>query len=129
MFNKLYVACDHGGYAAKCLLLPRLEQAGYTVENLGCDSAEIVRYPYYAARVARRVAAEPGTGGILICSTGIGMSIIANKFKGIRAALCTSGYMAEMTRRHNDSNILCLGGKVTGEFERWDIVERWLANE
>jgi len=75
------------------------------------------------------VLADPGSGAILLCSTGIGMSIIANKFRGIRAALCTDGFMAKMTRKHNDSNVLCLGGRVSGEYEIQDIVERWLATE
>lgn len=129
MFTKLYIANDHGGFAAKNMLLCHLEGRGLLAENLGSDSADIVRYPTYAALVAKSVLANPGSGGILICSTGIGMSIIANKFKGIRAALCTSATMAKMTRLHNDSNILCLGGKITGELELCDIVDNWLAYE
>lgn len=129
MFAKLFIANDHGGFAAKNQLVRHLENLVIPVEDMGCDSADIVRYPYYAARVAQSVLASPGSGGILICSTGIGMSIIANKFKGIRAALCTSGYMAKMTRLHNDSNVLCLGGKITGEFDLYDIVDNWLSHE
>ena len=129
MFTRLYIACDHGGFEAKTKLLPHLLDMGVDYEDLGCDSEDIVRYPYYAARVAENVQKNPGSGGILICSTGIGMSVIANKFKGIRAALCTSGYMAKMTRLHNDSNVLCLGGRITGEFELADIVDIWLAGE
>jgi ribose 5-phosphate isomerase B len=96
------------------------------VDNLGSDSAEIVRYPYYAAKVAEAVVRGDATRGILICSTGIGMSIIANKYKGIRASLCTSTYMGKMTRAHNDSNILCLGGKITEVIEALDILDAWL---
>ena len=129
MFKKIYVANDHGGYSAKCLLLKYLKDKGIPAEDFGSHDDSIVRYPYYAARVARSVIHDEGSGGILICSTGIGMSIVANKFKGIRAALCTDGYMAKMTRRHNDSNILCLGGKITGEFEICDIADNWLCNE
>lgn len=129
MFTKLYIANDHGGYIAKIQLMEYLKAKGYHVENLGTDNMNIVRYPYYAARLTQRVVNHAGSGGILICSTGIGMSIIANKFKGIRAALCTSSYMAKMTRLHNDANVLCLGGKVTGEFEMYDIVDNWLAYE
>jgi ribose 5-phosphate isomerase B len=88
-----------------------------------------VRYPYYAAKVAGAVSRGEAKRGILICSTGIGMSIIANKFKGVRASLCTSTYMGRMTRAHNDSNILCLGGKITGEFEAIDILDAWLTTE
>ena len=129
IFNKIYIANDHGGYAAKLFIVKYLEEKGYTVENMGSNSDEIVRYPYYAAKVAREVLRNEDAGSILICSTGIGMSIIANKFKGIRASLCTDGYMAKMTRKHNDSNVLCLGGKITGEFEIYDIVDNWLHNE
>ncbi|MCL2057441.1 MAG: ribose 5-phosphate isomerase B [Oscillospiraceae bacterium] len=129
MFTRLYIANDHGGLVLKNALLKHLAEKGYEVENLGSDTAETVRYPYYAARVARNVLDNPGAGGIIICSTGIGVSIIANKFKGIRAALCTSGFMAKATRMHNDSNILCLGGRVTGEYEAYDIVDNWLSSE
>ena len=129
MFTHLYIANDHGGLGLKNALLKYLAEKEYIVDNLGSDNADIVRYPYYAARVARNVLDTPGAGGILICSTGIGMSIIANKFKGIRAALCTSGFMAKATRMHNDSNILCLGGRITGEFEAFDIVDNWLSSE
>lgn len=125
---KIIIGNDHGGYAAKTQLLAHLQQQGHEVIDLGCDSEEIVRYPNYAEQVATQVLQRTVERGILICSTGIGMSIAANRFPGIRAALCTSSYMAKMTRRHNDSNVLCLGGKITGIFELIDIVETWLAN-
>ena len=118
---------DHGGCEVKGPLIARITELGHTVVNLGTDSPEIVRYPYYAAEVCRAVAAGEADRGILICSTGIGMSIMANKFRGIRAALCTDTYLAKMTRRHNDSNVLCLGGKITGLLALVDIVETWLA--
>jgi len=121
------IGCDHGGYALKTILVPFLEQKGITVRDAGAHSTEIVRYPYYAADVAQAVARGEADRGILICSTGIGMSMIANKFKGIRAALCTDTYMAKMTRAHNDANILCLGGRITGDMLAMDIVETWLA--
>lgn len=117
---------DHGGYELKKTLLQKLEELGHTVLNVGADSTDIVRYPYYAAQVAEAVVTGKAERGILICSTGIGMSVIANRFKGVRASLCTDTYMAKMTRRHNDSNLLCLGGKITGEFEALDILESWL---
>ena len=129
IFNKIYIANDHGGYAAKLFIVNYLEEKGYAVENLGSDSDEIVRYPHYAAKVVSEVLRNENAGGILICSTGIGMSIIANKYKGIRASLCTDSYMAKMTRKHNNSNVLCLGGKITGEFEMYDITDNWLNNE
>lgn len=121
------IGCDHGGYALKTILVPFLEQKGITVRDAGAHSTGIVRYPYYAADVAHAVARGEADRGILICSTGIGMSMIANKFKGIRAALCTDTYMAKMTRAHNDANILCLGGRITGDMLAMDIVETWLA--
>lgn len=128
MQNKelIYVGNDHGGWQLKNIILRKLEERGIPYVDVGTDSDHIVRYPYYAVKVARAVSTGEAGRGILICSTGIGMSVIANKFKGVRAALCTDTYMAKMTRAHNDSNILCLGGKITGEFEAIDILETWL---
>lgn len=125
----VYIGNDHGGYALKCILMKRLEEMGVLCVDVGTDSEDIVRYPYYAVKVAAAVAEKKAARGILICSTGIGMSIMANRFMGVRASLCTDTYMAKMTRRHNDSNLLCLGGKITGEFEALDIMETWLKEE
>lgn len=125
----IWIGNDHGGYDLKQKIIAVLEERGIPVEDVGSDSGEIARYPHYAARVAKAVSAGEARRGILICSTGIGMSIIANKFEGVRAALCTSTYMGRLTRAHNDSNILCLGGKITGEFEALDILEAWLTTE
>ncbi|MFW6159163.1 MAG: ribose 5-phosphate isomerase B [Planctomycetota bacterium] len=126
---KVITGNDHGGYGAKVQLVEHLESGGAEVIDVGCDSEDIVRYPYYARKVAGAVARGEADRGVLICSTGIGMSIAANKVKGVRAALCTDTYMAKMTRRHNDSNVLCLGGKITGLFEVFDIVDTWLSEE
>jgi ribose 5-phosphate isomerase B len=126
---KIVIGNDHGGYELKVRIAEHLSRRGIEVVDAGSDSTEIVRYPYFAAKVANMVADGRVPRGILICSTGIGMSIMANKRRGIRAALCTSTYMARMTREHNDSNILCLGGKITGEFEAIDIVDTWLEAE
>ena len=122
----IYIGSDHGGYELKQILMERLKEMGVACVDVGSDSTDIVRYPYYAANVAEAVADGRADRGILICSTGIGMSIMANRFRGIRASLCTDTYMAKMTRRHNDSNVLCLGGKITGEFETVDILETWI---
>ncbi len=122
----IWIGNDHGGYELKLQITAYLEKNGLAVVDVGCDSTEITRYPYFAAKVAGAVGRGEATRGILICSTGIGMSIAANKYKGVRAALCTSTYMGKMTRAHNDSNILCLGGKCTGVFEALDILEAWL---
>lgn len=123
----ILIGNDHGGYELKEKIAAHLEQKGYQVEDVGSGSGEIVRYPYYAAAVSRQIVANPGYRGILICSTGIGMSIIANKYKGIRAALCYSSYQGKMTSAHNHSNVLCLGGKCVGIFEAIDIVDNWLS--
>ncbi len=102
----IWIGNDHGGFELK--------------------SEEIVRYPYYAALVAEAIVRKEASRGVLICSTGIGMSIIANRYKGIRASLCTSTHMGEMTRAHNDSNVLCLGGKTTGGRDALEILDAWL---
>jgi len=123
---KLWIANDHGGFQLKLELVAWLREQQIAVCDLGCHSTNIVRYPHYAAAVASRVSAGTGERGILICSTGIGMSVIANRYPNVRASLCTSTYMGRMTREHNDSNILCLGGKITGTFEAVDILHAWL---
>ena len=126
---KVYIANDHGGVELKNRIIQEFAPKGYEFVNLGTDTTDIVRYPYYAEQVAKHVEQDPESRGILICSTGIGMSMAANKFKGIRAALCTDAYMAKMTRKHNNSNVLCLGGQVTGILEALDMVELWLTTE
>jgi ribose 5-phosphate isomerase B len=123
---KIMIGNDHGGYALKLAVVKFLQSREIEVVNIGTDSEEIVRYPYYAAKVARAVGTGAVDRGVLICSTGIGMSIAANRFRGVRASLCTSTYMGRMTRAHNNSNLLCLGGKITGEFEALDILQVWL---
>jgi ribose 5-phosphate isomerase B len=124
--DTIWIGNDHGGYGLKGELLKWLAERNIPFHDVGSNSAEIVRYPYYAARVAEAVLRGEAGRGILICSTGIGMSIIANRYPGIRASLCTSTYMGRMTRAHNDSNILCLGGKITGASEALDILDVWL---
>ena len=125
----IYIGNDHGGYLLKQVLMKHLKERGLECIDVGCDSTDIVRYPYYAAKVAGAVSRGEADRGILICSTGIGMSILANKFKGIRASLCTDTFMAKMTRAHNNSNVLCLGGKVIGDMEALDILDAWLDTE
>lgn len=118
---------DHGGFNLKVQIVAALEKKGIPVLDAGTDSTDIVRYPYFAQKVAGAVSEGRVSRGILICSTGIGMSIIANKFRGVRASLCTSTFMAKMTRAHNDSNILVLGGRITGDWEALDILDAWLS--
>ena len=125
----IMIGNDHGGYDLKPVLVKYLREKGYTVEDIGSHAKEIVRYPYYASSVANAVSSGKAWRGILICSTGIGMSIIANKYKGVRAALCYSSNQGKMTSAHNNSNILCLGGRCIGEFEALDIIDNWLNTE
>jgi ribose 5-phosphate isomerase B len=125
----IWIGNDHGGYELKLEICKLLERKGISYRDVGCEGTDIVRYPYYAAQVASAVATGAAKRGILICSTGNGMAMFANKFKGVRATLCTSTYMGKMARKHNNSNILCLGGKITGLFEALDIAEAWLDTE
>ena len=112
---KIAIGCDHGGYLLKQDILIWLEEHDIDFEDVGCFSTESVDYPIYGEKVARLVASGECEKGIVICTTGIGISIAANKVKGIRCAHCTDSLSAEMTRRHNDSNILAMGGRVIDE--------------
>lgn len=129
MEDRIWIANDHGGYLLKKELLGYLEEHGIPYKDCGSDSEEIVRYPNFANPVAEAVSAGTISRGILICSTGIGMSIIANRYPGVRASNCTSTYQARITRQHNDSNILCLGGKIVGTYEALDMLHAWLNAE
>ena len=107
------LACDHGGFELMREIMPYLDAAGFAYMDFGTFSAESCDYPEIAVRAARAISSGECDRGIFICGTGIGMSMAANKIPGIRAALCTNCFMAEMTRRHNDANVLVLGGRVT----------------
>jgi ribose 5-phosphate isomerase B len=122
------IASDHGGYDLKTHLVSLLQGWGYPVEDLGTTGLEAVDYPDYAAALVHRVVASSDRLGVLICGTGIGMSITANRFPGVRAAVCTSAYMARMARAHNDANVLCLGGRVLGFGEAEDVLKTFLEN-
>lgn len=124
---KIAIANDHAGVDHKNLLVKHLTDKGYEVVNLGTDTALSVDYPDYAEKVAKAVQAKTADLGILICGTGIGMSIAANKFKGIRAALCGDCYSAELTRKHNDANVLCLGARVVGSDLMIKIADTFLS--
>ena len=123
------IGCDHGGYELKQAIMKHLTERGLEYKDFGCYSTESVDYPEYAKRVAVAVAGEECERGILICGTGIGISIAANKVRGVRAALCTDCFMAEATRQHNDANILALGGRVVGEGLALKIVDTFLDTE
>ena len=120
------IASDHGGFAMKQKLIEHLEESSVEYIDLGCYSEESVDYPLYAEKAARGVAEGEYERAILVCGTGIGMSIAANKISGIRAALCCDCYTAEMTRLHNDSNVLCLGGRILGGELAKRIMDIWL---
>ncbi len=126
---KYFIGTDHAGFEVKPFVIEYLQKKGIEVEDLGTYSAESVDYPDYAHKVAQAVLDNPGTMGILICGTGIGMSLAANKHKGIRAALCHDYYTAEMARRHNNANILCFGARIVGKGEIESILEAWLTHE
>jgi RpiB/LacA/LacB family sugar-phosphate isomerase len=107
-------ASDHAGFELKELLAERARESGHEVLDLGPVSEDPVDYPDFAHDLARRLAAGDGERGVLICGTGIGMSMVANRHPGVRAALCHDAFTAEMGRRHNNANVLCMGGRTTG---------------
>lgn len=127
--TKIAIGCDHGAYTLKEEMKVYLADKGYEVEDCGTYSADSVHYPIYAKAVCQKVQKGDAVYGILLCSTGIGMSIAANKHKGIRAALCGDMYSAKFTRLHNDSNVLCIGALVTGTGVAKEIADIFLTTE
>ena len=121
------LGCDHGGYALMEHVIKHLDEQGIEYRNYGCYGPESTDYPIYAKRVAHAILDGECDKGILICGTGIGISITANKFKGIRAALCSDCFSAEATRLHNDANILAMGERVVGPGLACKIVDTFLA--
>ncbi|MGV3240618.1 ribose 5-phosphate isomerase B, partial [Streptococcus hyovaginalis] len=126
---KIAIASDHGGYQLKEAVKAHLHNAGMEVKDFGCHSRESVDFPDYAKSVGASIVNGENQLGILCCGTGIGMSIAANKITGIRAAVVGDVFSAKATREHNDSNILCLGERVTGEGLACLIVDTWLNAE
>ncbi|ERT70073.1 MULTISPECIES: ribose 5-phosphate isomerase B [Cetobacterium] len=126
---KIALGADHGGFALKEIVKKHLEDKGFEVLDKGCYSTESVDYPVYAKAVANSILNKEADFGILICGTGIGISIAANRFKGIRAALCSNTTMAKLTREHNDANILALGARMTGDVLALEIVDEFLKTE
>ena len=124
---KIALGSDHGGFALKREIADWLRETGHEVVDMGTDSPDSVDYPDYADRVCRSVLAGESERGILICGTGIGMSMVANRHRGIRAALCHDAFTARMSREVKDANVLCLGGRVLGPALALDIVAVWLA--
>jgi len=121
------LGADHAGFPLKEDLKAWLITRGYDVVDFGTQSADAVDYPDYAAAVASAVTAGKADFGVLVCGTGIGMAIAANKLPGIRAAACSDAYTARMSREHNDANILALGARITGRDAAIEILETWLA--
>ncbi|MBX2833754.1 MAG: ribose 5-phosphate isomerase B [Micavibrio sp.] len=127
MKKKYAIACDHGGYDLKEDLKEKFRSIEWL--DLGCDSRDSVDYPDYAAKMIKAIEGGMVERGILICGTGIGLSIAANRSLKVRAALCTNVTMARLTRQHNDANVLTLGARITGAEAAFDIVETFMNTE
>ena len=125
----VYIGADSAGFEMKEMLKAHLTEGGYTVLDVGCDSTASCHYPLFAAAVARGVQSTERALGVLVCGTGIGMSMAANKHRGIRAAVCGDTFSARMTRLHNDANILCLGARVIGPGLARDIVDLFMTTD
>jgi ribose 5-phosphate isomerase B len=126
---KIFLGADHGGYRLKEEVKILLQDMGYFCEDLGTNSQESVDYPQYGKAVAEKVVNDPDSFGIVICGSGIGISIAANKVSGARAALCTTSTHARLSRQHNNANILALGERMTGIEVAKDIVKTFLATD
>ena len=126
---KIAIASDHGGYALKEQVKQHLLERGVEVEDLGTHSEDSVDYPVYGKLCGQTVASGKADLGVVVCGTGIGISIAANKVKGIRCGLCTSVEMAHLTKQHNNANVLALGGRTTKPELAMAIVDEWLDTE
>ena len=128
--RRIFIGADSAGFPLKEKLIPYLAERGYEVTDCGTDSTASCHYPDFAAAVCKNVQGNlEGSFGILVCGTGIGMSMCANKYDGIRAALCSDTYSARMTRAHNDANVICMGARVIGECLAIDILDAFLGAE
>lgn len=128
--RKIYIGADSAGFILKEEIKKHLAEGGYDITDFGTDSEASCHYPVFASKVCEAVQANPdSTYGILVCGTGIGMSMCANKYNGVRAAVCSDTFSAKMTRRHNDANVLCMGARVIGSCLAEDIVDIFLDNE
>ncbi|MEE8619484.1 MAG: ribose 5-phosphate isomerase B [Dehalococcoidia bacterium] len=125
--KRIAIGCDHRGFALKQLIVPFLQNTGYDTQDFGCYSTDSVDYPDIAQKVGGAVASGSFDTGILICNTGIGMSIAANKIKGIRAALCCDTLAAQRARQHNDANVLCIREENIDNEAALEIVKTFLA--
>ena len=127
--KKIYVGSDHAGYNLKELVKGYIARWGYEVVDSGCSSEDSCDYPVFAKNVCGNLLNDQQGLGILICGTGIGMSMAANRLKGVRAALCANEYQARMSRAHNNANILCLGSRVIGQDLAISIIRVWLETD
>ncbi len=127
--RRIVIASDHAGVVLKRAVAAWLADQGHTVEDLGPDTDQSVDYPDFGDATARRIAESPGALGIVICGTGIGISIAANRYRGIRAALCHDVTTAKLARQHNDANILALGARVVGTGVALDCVDAFLSTD
>lgn len=126
---KIAIACDHGAYEYKEIVKKMLREEGHEIEDFGCYGTDSVDYPDYAGPAAQSVADGKNDRGIVICGTGIGVSIAANKINGVRCALCGDTVSAKLTREHNDSNVLAMGQRIIGEELMKEIVRVWMHTE
>jgi ribose 5-phosphate isomerase B len=126
---KIVVGSDHAAYELKEAIKEKLIGEGHEVIDVGCDSTESVDYPKYGHAVGRTVASGEAERGIAVCGSGIGISIACNKVPGIRAALCTSVEMAEMCRRHNNANVVCMGARMISQELAFDIIDTWMTTD
>ncbi len=122
---KVAIGCDHAGYELKEAVKEKLEKEGYEILDVGTYGPESVDYPIYGKKVGEAVASGLVDRGIAICGSGIGISIAANKVKGVRCALCTSVEMAEMSRRHNDANIIAMGARMISKDLAFAMIDKW----
>lgn len=126
---KIVLGSDHGGFALKEIIKKYLTEKGIEVIDKGCYSTESVDYPVYAKLVADSINAKEADFGVIVCGTGLGISIAANRFKNIRAALCYNTTMAKLSREHNNANVLALGGRMTGDVLALEILDEFLKTE
>ena len=127
--EKIVIGSDHAGYELKLKVIDHLEERGILVVDVGSDSVDRCDYPVYADALCKKIQLGECELGILVCGTGIGMSIAANKIRGIRAACCNEIFTAEITRRHNNTNVLCMGARVIGEEVAYKVVDAFLEAE
>ena len=124
--DPIIIGCDHAAVGLKRSIIAFLQSRGISVTDVGTDGPQSVDYPDFGHQVARRVSGGEFARGILICGTGLGMSMVANRYRGVRAALCHDLFAALMGRRHNDANLLVLGGRVIGDVLAAEVVRTWL---